>query len=53
MVNKAVEKAVQERLKQSGYTPPSGDDTKNKFSIADLDEDMPIEEINKIWDKLE
>jgi len=52
VVNIAVEKAVQERLKQSGYTPPSGDDAKSKFSIADLDEDMPIEEINKIWDKL-
>lgn len=50
VINKVVEKQVQERLKQNSYTPPKGDD-KSKFNMEDL-KNMSPSEINKIWDKL-
>ncbi|HHV25999.1 MAG TPA: DUF4355 domain-containing protein [Tissierellia bacterium] len=51
VINKVVEKQVQERLKQNSYTPPKGDDDKSKFNMEDL-KNMSPSEINKIWDKL-
>ncbi|MSU01402.1 DUF4355 domain-containing protein [Tissierella sp. DSM 105185] len=50
IVNKAVEKVVQERLKKDAYAPPTTQ-VEGKLSLADM-ENMSIEEINKIWDKV-
>ncbi len=51
VVDKTVEKVVQERLKQGGYTPPKGENDKTKFNMEDL-KGLSPEEINKMWDKL-
>lgn len=51
IVNKAVEKVVQERLKKDAYALPTGQ-TEGKLSLEDLPSDMGTDEINKIWDKI-
>lgn len=49
-INKVVETLVQERLKNSSYTPPKGDD-KGKVTMEDLS-NMCVDDINKLWDKV-
>lgn len=51
IVNKVVEKQVQERLKGNSYTPPKSDVDSEKLSLDDMD-GMSAEQINKMWDKL-
>ncbi|MGF7057193.1 capsid assembly scaffolding protein Gp46 family protein [Brassicibacter mesophilus] len=51
IVNKAVEKKVQERLKKDNYTPPKGGDGKT-FTLEQI-KSMSPEEINKNWDAVQ
>lgn len=46
--SKHIEKVVQERLKGSGYTPPTGGDDKS-FTLEEI-KNLSDEEINKNWD---
>lgn len=50
IVNKAVEKLVEERLKGNAYTPPTTSDSE-KLSLDDM-EGLSTEQINKVWDKM-
>lgn len=46
-----VETLVQERLKQSSYTPPKGEENKS-FTMDDI-KNMSSDEINKNWDTIQ
>lgn len=48
--SKHIEKLVEERLKGSGYVPPKGGEG-SSFTLEDM-ENMSIDEINKLWDKI-
>lgn len=49
--SKHIEKVVQERLKGSGYTPPTGGDGKS-ITLEDLP-NLTSEEVNKNWDVIQ